>query len=163
MNELNIEVSSRCDQAGLPPINWETLVQKTDEIETFLLSLKKERIGLGLVYASNESELLPRSNYFDNHTVQWVCTILEPTATFEAVQAAFKLLIEKVNDVGSTLKRVGPTQESPQTTENILVKLTRIQWIINHVAKQGLAQLVQNYCNEKKFDKATALENSGRK
>lgn len=148
------------------PGYWMALNPHAEAIRGFLISVDANRIGKGLVrYDREKFQLLPRSEYFNSHKMQWILTIGETTATFDATQEAFVHLIEKIEFLGRHISKFDPqkAEDCPKESQDFLVDLIETQRIIEGIARIGLAQLRANYMLADKNDNATTLGGMGEK
>lgn len=145
-------------------VRWDLLNQEAKAIAGFVESLQPYQIGTGLMrYDEEHFQLLPRSYWTNNNTLQRILCGRDKNATFEGIQVAFAKLIEKINGIQKAIRDYQPAskEECPKKAIELLYKMIRIVQTVNEVAKDGLKQLRENYVNDGKRDNANNLRAYG--
>lgn len=129
-------------------IDWRQLDGEIKKIGRFLQSLNIPAIGWGLMlYDETAFCLRPCSNWFNNHTYQWLVNIGNANATLDGVKKGFAELSLKVNAFKSLLEQFSPqnSDDCSQDSQDLLVRMVDLQLMIDGVAKIGLKRLCENY------------------
>jgi hypothetical protein len=144
-------------------LNWERCIQEAQKIKGFAISLNAEKIGTGLLRAEGFC-LLPRSQYINNYSYQWIATVGDKDSTFTSVLETFTTVVSITRELKIIFLSYSPKKEediSPNA-EKFLFLLIKIQSIINGLSSNGLIQLCTNYRSLNKSGNADSLQSLGK-
>lgn len=143
-------------------INWPFLTKYAKSIKYFLRSLDILAIGKGLMWYDEEKFLLrPRSNWFDNHTYQWIVNIGNPQATFDKTQGALIELNSRIKMIRKNIDVFKYQPENHAAAHTFLMEMIKVRLVIEGVAIHGLKRLSENYAKASKTEQSASVANLG--